>query len=178
MIWSEVISYFITLIAGGAAGAVLTYYLNKKGNKEARELKKEELRIRNEELALQKEKQRLEDLPDIVYGNTMSASPITGDLKIELVNQGADCSLIDIDATKINGILRSPIIPFQFKKQTSVLLELNLPKGSMVLTHTFPAYKINFKVKDKHLRIYSGIFEVKNIVGYSGVNVSPLILEE
>lgn len=178
MTLSEVISHIITLIAGGAAGAVLTYYLNKKGNKEARELKKEELRIRNEELALQKEKQRLEDLPDIVFSNTMSSSPMTGKLQIELVNQGADCSLIEIDATKINGRLISPIVPFQFKKQTSMLLELNLPKGSMVLSHTFPAYQINFKVKDKHLRTYSGIFKVNNIVGYSGVYVSPLILEE
>lgn len=174
MIWSEIISHIITLIAGGAAGSVLTYYLNKKGNKEARQLKKEELRIRNEQLSLEKEKQRLEDLPKIVFGNSMQSSPLSGQLKIELLNQGADCNILEVDTTRIKGKLIHPGLPCHFYENSQLYFEFRLPRGSEILRHTFPHFIIPLKIQDKHYRIYSCSFEVNNVGGSAGINITPL----
>lgn len=173
---NQIITHIITLVAGGAAGAIITYCLNKKGNKEARDLKRKELRFKAEELKLQHEQQRLQDLPKIMFGNVMQSSPISGELKIELVNNGADCDIVEVDATAINGRLVQPRLSYHFRENSSVMLELVLPHDSNVLTHTFPAFSIHIKVQDKHSRIYSCDFEVKNYGNFPGISVSPLCL--
>lgn len=36
-----------------------------------------------------------------MFGNLMQTSPLSGELKIELFNQGTECDIIEIDATGI-----------------------------------------------------------------------------
>lgn len=52
----DVIALIGTLIAGGLGGAVFTHFMNRKGNRQLRELKKEEIRIKQEELRIQEER--------------------------------------------------------------------------------------------------------------------------
>lgn len=172
----DVIALISTLIAGGLGGAVFTHFINRKSNRQLRELKKEEIRIRQEELRIQEERQRLEDLPKIMFGNLMQTSPLSGELKIELFNQGAECDIIEIDATGIKGRLLQPRLPYHFRENSNLNLEFRLPIGSEILTHTFLHYSIPLKIQDKHSRIYTCAFEVNNLGGTAGVKVTPLVM--
>lgn len=168
--------YIFTIVTSAAGGAFITYFLNKKGNIANRELKNKEIELKQRELELKEEEQRLNDLPDLQFGNTMMTSPMTGELNIEIHNVGSECTIFNIDSANIKGKLLNPKLPCIVKKGSTIMLEFILPKGDPILTQTFPKYSIGITLRDIHKRKYSCDFIVNNIGSAARISVTPLKL--
>lgn len=164
------------IIFSGAGITALGIYLTSRNEKKKAKTDAKRIELEKKRLALEEEKQRTEDLPKLEFGNYFQTSPITRELKIEIVNTGNDCHITEICPSNQNWKYLTPRLPIQLGNGHSVILEFYLPKKDPVLIKTFSKFTIFFSVLDRHNRIYSASFNSTISPSHSSVQFTPMVL--
>lgn len=166
----------LSILFSGAGITVLGMYLNSRREKKKAQTDAKRIELEKKRLAIEEEKQRTEDLPKLEFGNGFQTSPITRELKIEIINTGNDCHITEIRPSNQNWKYMTPRLPIQLGKGRTVNLEFYLPKNDPVLIKPYSKFTIYFSVLDRHNRIYSTSFNSDIALSHSSIRFTPLVL--